>query len=345
MGLKLSFRFIPFLFFIALAGCNDGNTGIGKNITGKAGELVIIITDENWEGEPGKLLRDCLAQDHVSLPQDEPLFDLINVPPEAFKSIFKTTRNIIQTKIVPTVDSTGVFFKKDVWANPQSVVIIQARNSEEFNRLFDKGKDKILVYFLQAEKDRLTMNYGKYYEKSVYNVLNRDFNFTMNVPPGFQIASQKKDFIWLRYETPDISQGIVIYTFPYLSDSTFTGKYLLNIIDSVLKENIPGPAKGSYMTTEQRVEQVFNVREHNGNYTSEMRGLWRLENDYMGGPYISIAELDAANQRVIVAFGYVYAPSKNKRNYLRQVEAMIYSLKLNNQAENDKINSQIKMGN
>ena len=341
----MSFRFIFLLCLIIFAGCKDKGSGIGKNITGKAGELVIVVTDAFWEGEPGKQLRDYLAQDHVALPQDEPLFDLVNVPPEAFKSIFKTTRNILRTKIATTVDSTGVFMKKDVWAHPQSVVIIQARNKEEFKKLFDEEKDKILVFFLQAEKDRLTLNYDKYYEKVVYNVLDRDFNFTMKVPPGFQIAAQKEDVIWLRYETPDISQGIIIYTIPYVSDSTFTVNYLVNKRDSVLKENIPGPVKGSYMATETRVDQIFNIREHNGNYASEMRGLWRLENDFMGGPYISIAELDAANQRVIVTFGYVYAPSKDKRNYLRQVEAMIYSLKLNNQAENDKINSQIKMGN
>jgi hypothetical protein len=76
-----------------------------------------------------------------------------------------------------------------------------------------------------------------------------------------------------------------------------------------------------------------------------MRGLWRLVNDFMGGPYVTLAELDASNQRVVIALGYVYAPSKNKRNFLRQVEAMIYSLKMNNQAKNDKIQSQVRMGN
>ena len=129
------------------------------------------------------------------------------------------------------------------------------------------------------------------------------------------------------------------------SDSAFTAKYLITIRDSILKSNVPGPTTGSYMSTEKRFEQVHNYFEHNGNYASEMRGLWRLENDFMGGPYISLAELDASNQRIIVAFGYVYAPSKDKRNLLRQVEAMIYTLKLNNQEKNDKINSQVKMGN
>jgi hypothetical protein len=331
--------------FTLITGCEHSGSGFGKNITGKAGELIVVIADAYWNGDPGKQLRDNLAQDHVALPQDEPLFDLIKVPPEAFTTIFKTTRNIIQTKIASTVDSTGVFYKKDVWAQPQSVVIVQARNAEEFKKLFDEDKDRIMGFFLQAERERLKGNYAKYYEKAIYNVLDRDFNFTMKVPPGFQIAGQKKDFLWLRYETPEISQGIIIYTFPYVSDSTFTVNYLVHVRDSVLKANIPGPADGSYMATEKRVDQVFNVREYNGNYASEMRGLWRLINDYMGGPYISLAVLDAANQRVIVAFGYVYAPSKDKRNFLRQVEAMIYSLKLNNQAENDKISSQVKMGN
>jgi hypothetical protein len=49
-----------------------------------------------------------------------------------------------------------------------------------------------MSYFLKAERDRLTMNYNKYYERSVYNVLNEQFGLTMKVAPGFQIAEQKR---------------------------------------------------------------------------------------------------------------------------------------------------------
>ena len=189
------------------------------------------------------------------------------------------------------------------------------------------------------------MNYKKYYEKLVYNTLNEDFGVTMHVPPGFAIARQKENVLWYKYETREISQGIILYTIPYTSDSTFTVDYLVAKTDSVLEINIPGPTDGSYMAIEKRLDQVFNIFEHNNNYTAEMRGLWRLENDFMGGPYISLSELDATNQRIVVAMGYVFAPSKEKRNLLQQVEAMIYSLKLNDQDKNDKINSQVKMGN
>jgi uncharacterized protein YihD (DUF1040 family) len=327
--------------FTTLVSCNNsGNTGLSKNVTGRAGELIVVISEEAWEGKPGKLLRETLAQEHLALPQDEPLFDLVKVQHEGFKSIFKTTRNIVQTRISSNVDSAKVTFQDNVWASPQATVIIQAKNENEFEKLLKENQDRILSYFLKAEKDRLTQNYQKYYERGIYNVLNENFGVIMNIAPGFQIADEKKDFIWLRYETPEISQGIVLYTFPYVSDSAFMVDYQLKVRDSILRAHVPGPTTGSFMATERRIEQINNFREHNGNYASEMRGLWRVVNDFMGGPYISLAVLDAANQRVIVAFGYVYAPSKDKRNLLRQVEAMVYSLKLNNQKENDKLNQQ-----
>lgn len=331
------------VFFIQ--SCTNSSEGLHKNITGKAYELLVVMSDEAWEDTTGNLLRKTLAQPMPALPQDEPLFDLVHIPKNAFQSIFRTTRNILEVTISPTVKEPGITFKDDVWAYPQATVSIKANNPMEFERIFTENKDKIMSYFLAAEKERMTMNYNRYYEKSVYNVLNEDFGITMKVPPGFQIAVQKENFIWLRYETPDIAQGIIVYTFPYVSDSAFTLNYQLKVRDSILRQNVPGPVEGSFMTTEKRIEQEYNYLQHNKNYATEMRGLWRLINDFMGGPYVSLAVLDAANQRVVVAYGYVYAPSKDKRNFIRQVEAMIYSLKLNDQKKSDKINSEIQMGN
>ncbi len=343
MKLKIYNVIILSAFFAGLFSCSSDSTEMRKNVTGKAGEMIVVISEQSWNGEPGKVIRETLAQPHLALPQDEPLFDLVNVPHAAFKSIFKSTRNIIQTSISSNVDKEEVRFTDDVWAYPQATVQITAKTPQRFVELFNENKDKIASYFIAAEKERLTMNYKKFYEKGVYNVLDRDFGVTMKVPPGFQIAKEADDFIWYKYETPEISQGIMFYSYPYVSDSAFTADYQIKVRDSLLKVNVPGPTEGSYMTTQKLIDPVTNAFKHNGNYATEMRGLWRVQNDFMGGPYISIAELDVEKQRVLVAFGYVYAPSKNKRNFLRQVEAMIYSLKLNNQEENDKLNHQTDM--
>jgi uncharacterized protein DUF4837 len=208
---------------LILSSCQDDNTNMRKKITGKAGELVVIVPTPTWEGATGKRFREVMAQPQLGLPQEEPIFDLIAVPPSAFKEIFKTSRNIVQIKISTTIDSSKVEFKKDIWAWPQAVVNIQARSTEDFHQLFDQYSDRIVAYMLRAERDRLQINYKKYHDKAAKNVIRNKFNIELNVPPGFKVTKERDDFAWVRYETPDISQGILIHTYPYTSDSTFTG--------------------------------------------------------------------------------------------------------------------------
>jgi len=69
--------------------------------------------------------------------------------------------------------------------------------------------------------------------------------------------------------------------------------------------------------------QPFEFRDR---YTVEVRGLWRVEGDFMGGPFVSLTTVDEARNRVVTVEGYVFAPRYNKRNYLREVEAVVYSL-------------------
>lgn len=336
---------ISFVLLLLSSCTQKGQQIMHKNITGKAGELVVVISDKSWDDLPGNLLRRTLAQPQLALPQDEPLFDLIKVPHEAFKDIFQSTRNILQTRISPIVENPGISFNDNVWAYPQATVQINARNNEEFEKLFNENSDQIIGYFLKAERERMTTNYRDYHDKAVLNTLESKYSIMLNVPPGFTISRENKDFVWIRYETPEISQAIFVYWFPYTSDSTFTLNYLINKRDSMLKANVPGPLEGSYMATERRVEQLFQVTQHNGNYAADIRGLWRVENDFMGGPFIMLAELDAFRQRVVVADGYVYAPSKDKRNFIRQVEAMVYSMRFKDQDKNDRLNKQAQMGN
>ncbi len=333
-----------FVIFLLQLSCNDSGD-IRKKVTGKPGEMVVVMSKEAWKDTSGSLIRYKLAQPHPALPQEEPLFDLINVPPEAFKEIFRTTRNILLTRISTMYDNNGIDFQNDVWAYPQTVIQIEAKSPKDFDSIVNVNSEKILSHYLLGEKRRLNANLDKYYDKVVYNTLLKDFKLTLKTAPGFFITKKTGNFAWIRYETPDISQGIVVHTYPYTSDSTFTYRYQIGRRDSMLRHDVPGPSKDSYMATEKQVDSEFYILEHNKNYACEMRGLWRVENDFMGGPYISLSELDASAQRIVEVYGYVYAPSKNKRDLLRQVEAMVYSLKFEDQEKNDKINSQIKMGN
>jgi len=317
-----------------------------RNVTGKAGELVIVIAPDVWDAAPGEALRKTLAQPQLALPQDEPLFNLVNIPYEGYADIFKTSRNIVEVKVSASVQETNIKFKRNVHAYTQALVMIQAKNNKELTDLINAKADKISGFFLTAERERLSMNYKKYNDKEIRQAVEKKFGLTINVPPGFTVAKTKKDksdFMWLHYETPEISQGIFIYTYPYKSDSTFTAKNLEGKRNVFLKHNVPTEREGSYMTTEMDLPVFLNSLKVNGNYATEMRGLWKAQGDFMGGPFISLSILDLLHNRVVTIDGYVYAPSKNKRNLLRQVAAIIYSVEFTDQADMNKLNRQFDL--
>lgn len=82
-----------------------------------------------------------------------------------------------------------------------------------------------------------------------------------------------------------------------------------------------------YMATDKNFVEVKDIVVK-GDYGFEARGLWQMENDMMGGPFVAHARVDRANGRIIVVEGFIYSPEKLKRNVMRQMEASLYTLQL-----------------
>ena len=147
---------------------NSGSVYIFKrqallpNISGKAGEVIVVIDKGNWEGLGGTVLRDSLAKETPFLPQREPLFGLVNVPQNAFNNMFQIHRNIIVVNINNTVTEPGVVIRKDVWATPQTVIYVNAADSEAAAKLIEENSNLMAVTIEQAERDRIIRNIKRY---------------------------------------------------------------------------------------------------------------------------------------------------------------------------------------
>ena len=64
-------------------------------------------------------------------------------------------RNILIIKISSSNDTAKIIYKKDVWAKPQAVLKIIAPNDSDFRGIFQSNKEKIVTYFVEAEKQRV----------------------------------------------------------------------------------------------------------------------------------------------------------------------------------------------
>jgi len=320
---------ISLIILIAFGGCTQKK--VRKNllpgVSGKAGEVLLVIDKKYWESQTGKAFRNLLLEDVPGLPQKEPLFTLVNIPLKSFSELFRIHRNIIYVQINKDVKKPDIKVEYNKWAKPQIVITMSAPDEKSFLKLFDKDNQKVLSLLLKKEQDRLMENYKTYSEHKVIKKLEQRAAVHLTIPKGYTYDLDTNNFIWISHETPDISQGIFVYWYNYKSQSQFTVDSLINRRNDFLKRYVSGPYKGTYMTTEMQVFPMFRSYMLNKKYTAELRGLWRVEGDFMGGPFVSISQIDEQRSRIVTVEGYVYAPKYDKREYVRQLEAILYTIK------------------
>jgi len=295
------------------------------SISGKAGEVVVVINKTQWESDPGIALRSILAVDQAYLPQKEPLFTLVNIPENAFASIFQSHRNLILVNITDQVKESKIVYQENVWAAPQIAITISAPDSKSAAEIILKEKDKLENALLQAERNRNIQNAKKYEEISLRNLVTETFGGSPFFPSGYNLRKKTENFIWISYETTYVNQGIFIYKFPFKDSTDFSKENLIAKRNEMLKQNVPGQLENTFMTTYLLQEPGIRWINYNKRNFVEIRGLWEVENDFMGGPFISHFFLDKDGQNIIGLEAFVYAPRYPKRNYLRQVESIIYS--------------------
>ena len=296
------------------------------NISGKAGEVIVVIPKADWEGLVGNTLRDTLACECPYLPQREPLYTLVNVAPSGFTSLFNVHRNIIIMNISSSVTEPGVVYKKDVWAAPQCVIFINAINAEAAAQLIKDNSAKIKATLEQAERDRVIANATRYEELKLRPTITKLFGGTPHFPSGYQLKKKTEDFAWVTYDTQFTMQSILMFRYPVVEGEDMMN--LDNIIkntNEVLKNNVPGMFENTYMTITDFARPSLEYIRYKGRDFAQMRGFWEVHNDYMGGPFVSHIFYSPDGTEMIGLLGFVYAPKYDKRHYLRQVESIIYS--------------------
>ncbi|MCF6365181.1 MAG: DUF4837 family protein [Bacteroidales bacterium] len=322
------------LFIISiLAACEQNSERIIPSSTGAPGQILVVMPNHFWQQEPGKIVKETLTQDYEVLPQSEPLYDITHLPNEAYSKIMQRTRNILYIDISSKVKKPEVLIAYDKHSKPQLIISVRAKDDKDFIEIFNKQKEKILSSYKNAERNRLIKAYGNtLLNKTIKKQLEKGHNISLNIPKGYNLDVDSSDFVWISQETQYSSQGILIWDYLYTDTSEFHFENLIAKRDSITKIHVPGPADSSYMVTEDLISPQFIEFMKDGKYTTEIRGLWKIggeaEGIFMGGPFINYSTVDRKRNRIVTVDGYIYGGKKKKRELVRQVEAILYSLKI-----------------
>lgn len=301
--------------------------------TGKTNEILVVTnTKTQWKGRIGFTVRKFFEEPLAGLPQPEPMFHLFNVAEKDFNKVFKSQHNILIIDIDKKFTDALVETRHNHWTRPQRVIKITAPDTASFRQAFDEHKTAFLEAYNALEIERTNEQFKMARSVKLRNIIEKKFGFTMQIPGGFVVGQEDETFLWLRQSMhkvkQDVELGIIIHEAPYVDTSAFAGNEILILRDSLTSKFIAGPSTGSYMViSKDFIAPVFKRMDNFvTGFAVETRGLWMVQNDFMGGPFISFTFVDPQLERVITVDAYVYNPGDLKRNFIRQMEAISYTI-------------------
>lgn len=218
-------------------------------------------------------------------------------------------------------------YVRDEYARSQIILHIQSPTEEEFRQFVSEHSQQIIDFFVRVEMNRLIKQLKDKHSVMVSDMAKNMFDCELLAPDEIQSYKKGKDFFWTSSNSATAMVNICMYSYPYEGPQTFNKEYVLHKRDSVMQKNIPGSQPNMYMATDTMATfcRPISVK---GSYAYETRGLWYMENDGMGGPFVSHSRVDTVNNKVIVVEGFVFAPEKMKRGLIRRVEGALYTLNL-----------------
>ncbi len=297
--------------------------------SGKVAEIVIVIDSTKWQSEVGDALKDVLIRYYPGLPQPEAQFSLVSIPNPEFSSLLKSGRNILLVEVTDE-KTEGFYKKKNVWAKNQYTASIQAPTPAGLIALIKKHKEELVSYYHEGEIDRLK-NKAKQIAIGVPQTLTKE-NISIAIPKKYKLNIQEGDFHYYINNEPKYMQGILIHSMSseeFIQHNSNAKDAIISVQDSVTSRFVEGATKGSYMLTERLFFPKYKDLELGNHKAIETRGLWRMENEIMGGPFISYTIFDTLNDRVVTVEAFVFAPSTKKRNFILELEAILQTIEVN----------------
>ena len=315
---------LTLLSLLLVCSCNEStkrDTSFLPKSLGKINTLQVIIPNELWNNSVGEEIRNYFAAPTAGLPQDEPLFSMIQMPPETYTGFARKYRLVLHLSIGAEDKVTIV---QDTFSKPQTGAFITAKTKEGLIELVQANQVKIIEAFRASEiterQRRTSVSLMK------LDSLKKDMGVTLKIPSAYHIAKATDSFYWIRKELKSGSTNIIIYEVPLETihrDSTQVTD-IIRMRDSIGGKHLPTEDDGRFITEAAYTPYLFKA-EINGKQAYETKGTWEVKGEFQAGPFVNYAVRDEANNRYLILEGFTYAPSASKRDLQFELESILKS--------------------
>jgi hypothetical protein len=353
MTLKIEFIYI-FLLVAFLSSCNEdvgGGMKVKPSALGRMNEIVVLADKELWESPVQDTFDYYFGSAYPIMPQPEPMFDIrhFNLNELDMEPLRKELRTYVlladlsnkdsrTTKMVKSDLGEARYQKallgevtstvgKDKWARGQLVIYLMGKDSDALNKVIKDSYPALSRRVNQHDEEQLRQKvYGAKTNLGLSEEISEKFGVKLDIPTRYQKAMfiEEENFIWMRKDDQESVLNIIVRKFPYRNQEQLSVEAIKKRRNEYGKKYISTTEEGSYMVINDVDLPVFDYTYNiDGKYTRELRGVWEMENDFLGGPFATYAILNEEKGEIVFIDTFIYAPGKEKRNMMQELEFIV----------------------
>lgn len=338
---------IASIFFFS---CSEENTAVEKSTSlppsaGGVGDVLLVVDTNHLNAEIGDALEDMFLAPYPGLPQAEMNYKMNRIHFPSFGSLFKRAKTIIFAipfndgiskgymqrmigdDVVKSIKKNKKPFlmKYDVFATNQQIIFVFGEDNKELSDNITNNKLQISALIDRKENERLVKKlYNVGERKAMAKKLKDDLGFDIRVPKDYKLVKGTEKCTWLRLAKEETDYNIMISSRPYTSKTQFDSSYI-----SDWRIELASNVDSGDSTSIKITQDVYPIEDRvfAEPYKVESRGLWKLKNNTMGGPFVSEVKLSEDGKKIYYIEGFIVAPGKKKRTLVREIEAILSTFK------------------
>ncbi len=286
-------------------------------------DLIVVAKDPVWEGMPGELIRKYYTQMQYGLPQPEPRFVVNQVDPSEYNDLLKRSRY----QILLTQGDSALELKTNQYAKNQLLAYYSAPDEIALAKMIAATQEDLRKTFREKDLNRISSRIKSKLRFNTSDVLAQN-HIELGIPRGYDLEVEEPQTLLYWKKTAAQDLGILVHFRPMPQEQTLMGEKIVPVRDSLTKLYVQGERNDAYMVTEDLLKPQLTAMELAGQFAMEARGLWRMEGDILGGPFLSYTIYDEEHAQIIYLDAFIFAPDQKKRNTLFELEAILRGVEI-----------------
>lgn len=328
-------------------------------------EVIVVMDSTHWESDTAIALEETFGKYIETIPGYEPTYRLLYRDFSSNSELDDLRRNKNIIFAAPIDDDTNVadlirailsdeveervrngdsfaFPLRDRWVRDQWTLILTANSDEELAEQIINSEKSLVGNLMELEFERRTLEvYRRGEQVAITDSLWEKHGWSIRMQHDYVQTIDTDDVVVFRRYLPDNNRWVLGWWMDEVEHIDFMDQEWINAHrDSLLEQYLRGEREDSYITTEYR--RAVNTHEMNRDdrlVGYETLGTWAMTNDLMGGPFVNFTYYDPETKRLFMLEYGQFAPSVNKRRFVRQFRAMGRTFQSDStwNSENDQI--------